>query len=494
MTKNNWIRFATGCLVAICTLEVSALEKDIKPGAQWNDTSGKPINAHGSCVVYDKGTYYWFGENRDGFLTKGIGCYSSKDLYNWENLGLVLPMSGTAREDLNDISDGRLFERPKVIYNAKTKKWVMWIHWEKNSHDYGAARVCVATADKVTGPYQLYKTFRPNGHDSRDQTVFVALNGKAYHFGSTDMNTNMNVAQLRDDYLEPTVQETKILNEKRCEAPAIFQVGDIYYGLFSGCTGWDPNPGRKAYTFDVLGKWEYSGINFATDEGQQTTYQSQSAYVFKVAGKENAYVYVGDRWNPKSPGSSLQVWLPISMRSGYPTVRWHNNWDISFFDQIYRYKRAKAIYSDNIYSLLEKNSDRLVSKCGNKGLTLEDDNDGVNLSFKFIKIGEDTYKIKEMKSGNYLESVFGTIRLNPENNKNAQLWIFKPQKDGYYKISNKDDGKYISVSGASTLAGTGLYLAPASNRVSQDFAVYFDSDIIDYEEADIFAISYWNME
>ena len=55
---------------------------------------------------------------------------------------------------MNDISHGRLFERPKVIYNPKAKKWVMWTHWESGD-GYGAARVCVATSDKIEGPYIL---------------------------------------------------------------------------------------------------------------------------------------------------------------------------------------------------------------------------------------------------------------------------------------------------------------------------------------------------
>ena len=46
----------------------------------------------------------------------------------------------------------------------------MWSHWEANNGDYSAARVCVATSDKIEGPYKLYKTFRPNKNESRDQT------------------------------------------------------------------------------------------------------------------------------------------------------------------------------------------------------------------------------------------------------------------------------------------------------------------------------------
>lgn len=178
------------------------------PGVLWNDVNGEQINAHGGCVIFTNGYYYWFGEDRTGSVSNGVSCYRSKDLYNWKRLGLSLKTKGEAREDMNDISQGRLFERPKVVYNPKTNQWVMWSHWE-NGKNYGAARVCVATSDKVEGPYTLYKTFRPNKNESRDQTLFVDTDGKAYHFCSTDMNTNMNISLLRDDYLEPTQQKQK---------------------------------------------------------------------------------------------------------------------------------------------------------------------------------------------------------------------------------------------------------------------------------------------
>ena len=89
------------------------------PGEVWNDTENAPINAHGGCVVFHNGTYYWFGEDRTKFESNGVSCYSSTDLYNWKRIGLALKTDGQPREDLNDISQGRLFERPKVIYNPK---------------------------------------------------------------------------------------------------------------------------------------------------------------------------------------------------------------------------------------------------------------------------------------------------------------------------------------------------------------------------------------
>lgn len=461
---------------------------EITPGVLWNDVNEMQINAHGGCVVFEKGTYYWFGEDRTGSVSNGVSCYQSTDLYNWKRLGLSMKVTGEPKEDMNDISQGRLLERPKVIYNPNTHKWVMWSHWE-TGNGYGAARVCVATSDKIEGPYTLYKTFRPNKNESRDQTLFVDTDGKAYHFCSTDMNTNMNISLLKDNYLEPTPTETKILKGLKYEAPAIFKVGDIYYGLFSGCTGWNPNPGKTAYSTNILGEWN-TGTNFAVDKLKQITYNSQSCYVFKVASKKNAYVYMGDRWNPKNVEKSHYVWLPISMRSGYPVVKWYDKWNLSVFDKMYRYKRAENITPNNIYSLLEKVSDRLISKPAN-GFSIAEDDDNINLSFEFIKTdASNIYKLKDIKSGKFLESVFGSLRLSPEKQDQAQYWKFNLQEDGYYQIQNVKDKKHITVSGSNTFDGTNLYLTEYSKDLMQNFAVYFDSNKYKYKEANIFSTAY----
>ena len=68
-----------------------------RPGQVWLDTEGKRIQAHGGSVIYVDGIYYWYGENKeftDGtndIWTYGIRFYRSNDLYNWEDLGLVIP-------------------------------------------------------------------------------------------------------------------------------------------------------------------------------------------------------------------------------------------------------------------------------------------------------------------------------------------------------------------------------------------------------------------
>lgn len=110
---------------AFFTLFAGALATydSIVPGADWLDTDGVLIQAHGGGMVRTSdGTFYWFGEDHrpGGTLFTGIAVYSSKDLYNWKNEGLALsPVAGT------QAASDQVGERPKVVWSAETNQWVV---------------------------------------------------------------------------------------------------------------------------------------------------------------------------------------------------------------------------------------------------------------------------------------------------------------------------------------------------------------------------------
>ena len=79
----------------------------------------------------------------------GVSCYSSKDLLNWKFEGIVLP--AVKDDEKHDLHPSKVLERPKVIYNEKTKKFVMWAHVE--SADYSKACAGVAVSDSPTGTF-----------------------------------------------------------------------------------------------------------------------------------------------------------------------------------------------------------------------------------------------------------------------------------------------------------------------------------------------------
>ena len=120
------------------------------PGQIWNDANGVPVNAHGGGILYHQGSYYWYGEHKvEGTLGNtaqvGVHVYSSKDLYNWNDEGIALKVSDDPK---SDIAKGCVLERPKVIYNQKTKKFVLWFHLELKDQGYNMAQSFIKNLNK----------------------------------------------------------------------------------------------------------------------------------------------------------------------------------------------------------------------------------------------------------------------------------------------------------------------------------------------------------
>lgn len=191
------------CLLGAFSAKANTdIEKNngISPGEVWKDTNGNPINAHGEASSITKEPTIGM-ENIKGKTilpdwatwecyrtdVTGVSCYSSKDLMNWKFEGIVLP--AVKDNEKRTRNPSQVVERPKVVYNAKTGKFVMWMHID--SPDYGKAAAGVAISDSPTGPFTYQGSFRPNNAMSRDQTVFVDDDGRAYQFYSSENNATL---------------------------------------------------------------------------------------------------------------------------------------------------------------------------------------------------------------------------------------------------------------------------------------------------------------
>ena len=310
----------------------------IAPGAEWLDTQGNVINAHGGGILYHDGTYYWYGECKgdstyllDSVKTwecwradaGGVSCYSSKNLVDWQFEGIVLP---SRPNDLgSELHPSQVIERPKVIYNDSTGKFVMWMHIE--SPDYEKAHAGVAISDTPTGEFEYLGSFKPNGGDSRDQTVFKDEDGRAYHICSTDWNRTLSISLLNREYTAPSGIRTLAFVEESREAPAVFKHEGRYYMITSGCTGWDPNVAKWSVADSMLGEWTPMG-NPCVGEGAGKTYDSQITFVLPVEGHNDAFVAMFDRWNKTDLINSRYVWLPLRFEDGRPVVEWIDSWSI----------------------------------------------------------------------------------------------------------------------------------------------------------------------
>ena len=331
------------------------------PGQLWKDNNGVHINAHGGGMLIYKKTYYWFGEHKIEGKTGntaqvGVHCYSSKDLYNWTDEGIALQVD----DDINsDIQKGCILERPKVIYNSKTKKFVMWFHVELKGNGYRSARAGIAIANKVTGPYRFIRSTRAtpgcfpvnvdnneiggkhiyvrdlnNGQMVRDQQLFVDDDGVAYHIFASEDNRTLHIAELTDDYLDYTGKYVRVFEERYMEAPALFKKDGLYYFMGSGCTGWAPNAARSAVAPSIWGPWTELG-NPCVGENSEKTLYSQSTYILPKKKKKNAFIYMGDRWKPNNPIDGRYIWLPIQFEENKFKIKWMDQWDLNFFSSEY---------------------------------------------------------------------------------------------------------------------------------------------------------------
>jgi hypothetical protein len=290
------------------------------PKEVWTDTDGNAINAHGGGLMYHGGRWYWYGEYKVGQTilpswatwecyrtdVTGVSCYSSKDLLNWKFEGLALKAEPDDPE--SDLHPSKVIERPKVVYNKRTKKFVMWVHAE--SADYGKAAAGVAVSDTPTGPFTYLGSFRPNDSMSRDQTLFVDDDGTCYQFASSENNQTMHINRLTDDYLRPDGHFVRRFVGMSREAPAVFKYAGKYYMLSSGCTGWDPNRAELAVADSIMGEWTVIG-DPCTGVDADKTFYGQSTYVIPVNPRKGQFIACFDLWKKKDLADSRYIWLPL---------------------------------------------------------------------------------------------------------------------------------------------------------------------------------------
>jgi hypothetical protein len=356
-----------------------------RPGELWPDDHGVHINAHGGGVLFHAGAYYWFGEHKiageaGNVAHVGVHVYSSADLYNWKDEGIALAVSGNPA---SPITRGCILERPKVIFNPRTKKFVMWFHLEPKGAGYTGSLSGVAVAEQVTGPYLFLDSFRPNaavwplnvpesdkselpaaelaglaglelnggprpyypkhllyrrdfagGQMARDMTLFVDDDGSAYHIYASEGNGTLHISRLTADFLRPAGCYHRVLPGRFNEAPALLKWRGKYCLISSDCTGWAPNPARLSVADHIFGPWEELG-NPCLGPGEQiaNTFNSQSTWILPLPDRPDAFIFMADRWNSRNAIDGRYVWLPVEFHHGVPMFGWHDEWHLGCFEQ-----------------------------------------------------------------------------------------------------------------------------------------------------------------
>ncbi len=349
----------------------------VYPGQPWLDVHGNRIHAHAGGFLYEDGTYYWYGENKehtDGeceIWTWGIRLYKSKDFYNWEDCGLIIPP--VVEDPESELYPEKRVDRPHILKNPNTGKYVCWV---KNC---GAdAFFNVLTADSLTGTWELVNAhYKPFGMSIGDfdialdeETNTAYLYCEAEHRLVVGMRLNRDFT-VADELV--SLQYENILPPFTREGVTVFRREDKLWMLTSGMTGYVPNQSDSAVSEGYEKPFVPMGDPHVDDDSL-SSFNSQIGQVFKVPGKKDLYLTVADRWVPGYPvdreralrlrravasrydktvtataedmaelasspnlataNTSLAdyVILPITFESGLPKIYWRDKWTLEEFE------------------------------------------------------------------------------------------------------------------------------------------------------------------
>jgi len=361
-------------ILYILIFSVSQIYSQTINNAIWKDTKGTLINAHGGSINFFKGKFYWYGEDRVVDFTKigcsfipthkleknknnviglsrgGIHCYSSIDLVNWKDEGVILPPNFT--NENSEMAYGSIIERPKVIYCNKTKQFVM--HFKLKTRlvtemyaNYGSPmKYGVAVSYKPFGPFTFHHSYLA-GFDIQgggDETIFEDEDGSAYLFFAAKPGAIMYYSKLSDDFLNPKGPFKPCEGiENKIEAPAIMKANGIYHLFASGTKGYNATAPKYAYSTSIHGPWTElkseqspysplaeSGKNPQNNIGAEVTFGGQSTHILPIPLKKNVFIIMYDVWNTKDIPSSTYFWLPIKFdKSNKLNIKWYDKFDIS---------------------------------------------------------------------------------------------------------------------------------------------------------------------
>jgi hypothetical protein len=215
------------------------------------DSKGKIVDAHDGRIIQFGRTFYWYGTAYG--LTNGFTkandyvCYSSTDLQRWKLEGRLLPTKPEG-----------VYYRPHVVYNAKTKKYVLWYNWYPQLWN---GQFGVATSDRPNGPFTIvnnHVAVKQNALGVGDLGVFVDEDNQAYLSYNTIANHKVSVERLNEDYTASTLQGSAFIAE-HCEAGSMFKRNGLYYLLTDyTCCFCTQGSGAQVFTAnDPLGPYTW---------------------------------------------------------------------------------------------------------------------------------------------------------------------------------------------------------------------------------------------
>ena len=247
-----------------------------------------------------------------------VVVYQTDDFETFRYKGEALPRANRV--------DGIEF-RPCVVFNAATRKFVMWYE-DRHAGQKGYA---VAMSDSAAGPFVTVSNSTKMAGKGRsdgagDFNILVDDDGVAYH-----VRDGFVIVKLDATYTKSTDVVGYLHTPKPSEGPVFFKREGLYYILpGTGCCGCRGGSSIYVYTATApLGPYTYRGeIGSNTTNGH--VFDAHSPYNFVTRAQASSVVAV-----PSGAGNMQYLWLGnqwvSSQLPGHPRNTDPNYWMVLNF-------------------------------------------------------------------------------------------------------------------------------------------------------------------
>lgn len=200
-----------------------------------------PVPTADPDILYANGRYYIY-PTATGPNASQFHAYSSTDLLNWTDEGIVLDLANVSWAH----TDGWA---PAVV--ARNGQYYFYFT--------AAKKIGVAVGSSPTGPFidKGSALATGDGSDPIDPMVFIDDNGQAYMYWG---NTTMNIQRLNSDMISLTGVRGHEKPSNYFEAPYVIKRNNIYYLMYSiNHFGNDDYHVEYATSSNPMGPWTYKG-------------------------------------------------------------------------------------------------------------------------------------------------------------------------------------------------------------------------------------------
>ena len=286
---------------------------------------GDAVDAHDGEIALFNGTYYLYGTSYDcGFEWGnknapfcGFKTYSSPDMVNWTDRGFLFDAKTDVWQTRCNGNTYGCF-RPHVVFNSKTKLYVLWINVYDNVSGYRVftSKTPVGPFIEQAEPKMAVNAGAPKASlNNGDHDTFIDDDDTAY-LAYTDWRTDGTIVieKLSADYLTGTGKVVRSVTAGRTEAPGMFKRNGIYYVLYS-----DPNCGYCSGTGtsyktapSPLGPWSEGKKISDNSCGGQPSFVS----TIKLSGG-TVFLFGSDLWNNAAKNEALAnyYWAPLTFNA-----------------------------------------------------------------------------------------------------------------------------------------------------------------------------------